>query len=296
MTGSAKTTAQRAVLDAALAYAALGFAPVPMVTGLKRPAMRGWRGTASCDEASVRAAFRAAPHADGLAIATGGGVLVIDLDRNHASDANGISSLGALARGHGDAIPYGPRVRTPNGGVHIYLSCAPDICIPNRVGLAPGVDVRGDGGLALAPPSRVANRDYRWHPNPMDAAIPAAPSWLIGLIRGPVARPPQLSVRPFSGISAYARAAFDREVDNVANATRGTRNHTLFVAAANLGSLAAAGALDIEEIEAGLTGAAIACGLVRDDGARSAALTIASGLRRGLARPRLLPDRTRHGS
>ena len=67
--------------------------PVPMRTSAKRPALRGWREATSLDADAVAATFQTARYADGLAIATGGGVFVVDLDRGHARDVDGVASF-----------------------------------------------------------------------------------------------------------------------------------------------------------------------------------------------------------
>src|SRR5262249_18786565 len=45
--------------------------------------------------------------------------------------------------------------------------------------LAPGVDVRGDGGMVVAPPTHRADGQYRWL---NDFAIAEVPPWLLALV------------------------------------------------------------------------------------------------------------------
>jgi Protein of unknown function (DUF3987) len=71
----------------------------------------------------------------------------------------------------------------------------------------------------------------------------------------------------------------------VAIAASGSRNNTLFRAAAALGSMVSVGWTDAEIVQSRLLGAAATCGLVRDDGAHSVRATIASGLKAGMATP-----------
>lgn len=48
----------------------------------------------------------------------------------------------------------------------------PDDSVPNKAGIAPGLDVRGDGGYIVAPPSNHSSGStYRWKNN----AEPAPP-------------------------------------------------------------------------------------------------------------------------
>ena len=92
-----------------------------------------------------------------VAIATGNGLAVLDIDTKN--DANGWSSLDDLMRAHGD-LPTTRWAQTPSGGAHFYLRV--DGEVRNSAGrLAPGVDVRGDGGYVLAPPSTIDMRAPR---------------------------------------------------------------------------------------------------------------------------------------
>jgi hypothetical protein len=87
-------------------------------------------------------------------------------------------------------------------------------------------------------------------------------------------------------VARYVAAAVVGEVQKVEAATPGRRNQMLFQAAANLGELVGAGVLGAGVAEVSLSVAAEACGLTHDDGSRSVASTIASGMRRGMANPR----------
>ena len=168
----------------ALALASVGLKPVPMDAGSKRPSRKGWRDAASLDPAAIAAAFHAAPYADALGVATGGGVFVIDLDRNHADGADGVAAFAdMIARlGAAQPLPPGPRVLTPGGGVHLYFASPPGRRVRNRVALEPGMDARGEGGVAVVPPSARNGVAYRWAPDPWGQPLPMAPAWLLDLV------------------------------------------------------------------------------------------------------------------
>jgi hypothetical protein len=257
-----------------------------MIAAAKRPALKGWRDAAA-DPARALVAVEAAPWADALAIATGDGVLVLDVDRGHADNADGALSLAALEAAHG-ALPDGPRSVTPKGGEHRYLATPPGRLIRSRAAIKPGLDVRAEAGLAMCPPSP----GRRWLiPLCPRAELPLAPAWLIDLADPPrPPLPPAAPVRPWRGdLHPWAKAALERELSALAAAPKGQRNTALFVAAAKLGALAAGGALPVAAVVAGLLAAADACGLICDDGERAVRTTIASGLRAGLQRPRAIP-------
>lgn len=272
------------LIEASKALAALGYVPVPMIASAKRPALRGWR-EAAADPARALAAVEAATWADAIAIATGCGVLVLDLDIGHADNADGAVSLAALEATYGQ-LPDGPRSATPKGGQHRYFATPPGRMIRSRAAIAPGLDIRAEAGLAMCPPSP----GRRWiTPLCPWTDLPQAPSWLVDLADPP--RPPPPAYRPQAiRTEGYARAVFEGELNALARAPRGERNAILFKAAARLGELAAGGALPVQAVAAGLISAAEACGLTRDDGEAAVRATIASGLRAGLRRPRAIPE------
>lgn len=117
-----------------------------------------------------------------VAIATGAGsgLVVIDLDPRHGGDAG----LLELVAKHG-ALPETLTVQTGSGGRHWYLA-HPGGHVGNRAHVFPGIDVRGDGGYVLAPPSgHVSGGRYRWLG---PAPLATAPSWLV--TAAPIACPP----------------------------------------------------------------------------------------------------------
>ena len=75
---------------------------------------------------------------------------------------------------------------TGGGGRHLYFQ-HPGIAVRNAVGtLGPGLDVRGDGGLIVAPPSRhQSGRGYAWEvtAHPDEVALAPAPLWLLARLR-----------------------------------------------------------------------------------------------------------------
>src|SRR5215475_8598523 len=96
---------------AALEFCRRGWRVLP-VAG-KVPRLAAWPAQATTDEATVRRWWQTWPTAD-IGIATGGGLLVLDVDPRHHGDA----SLAELERAHGP-LPDTPRVRTGGGGTHV---------------------------------------------------------------------------------------------------------------------------------------------------------------------------------
>ncbi len=189
------------------------------------------------------------------------------------------------------------KVNTAGSGEHWIFRNLADDPLGNGEGVLPGgINIRGRGGFIVAP-GAIRPDGMRWiEPEDNSKLITAAredtlpeiPSWLVGMIRGH-----QQEQRTSSGHHsgerefAYATAALQGECDRVAAALPGSRNNTLFKAAAALGSIAAVGWLDPDVIRSHLFEAALTCGLVRDDGNAAVRATIASGLKAGMANPHI---------
>jgi len=279
---------------AAETYAALGFPVVAMHTTRpgggctcagpgcrypgKHPRLTGWPRQASTAPATVRGWWRRRPDAN-VGLATGRRFDVLDLD-----GSQGVEALRAALSIAPHQHP-GPVARTGGDGWHLLYA---PTGLGNRVGLLPGVDWRGSGGLIVAPPSRHASgRSYAWV-HPLTVTLPEVPAGLWRLLAPPPATRTTLppAATPTGRARGYAAAALARERAAVASAQEGTCNHTLNRAAFNLGQLVAAGLLDADHVRAVLLAAAVEAG--NPEGKAKA--TIASGLRGGAAKPRRRRD------
>ena len=113
----------------------------------------------------------------GIGIATGAesGIFVVEADTPVGHDVDGIASVKALEAKHGP-LPDTLMAESPTGSKHWYFKHpGPKVwCSASQI--ATGVDVRGDGGMVIAPPSITAKGSYRWL---NDAPVADAPQWLI---------------------------------------------------------------------------------------------------------------------
>ncbi len=165
-------------LDAALRYLALGWSIVPAATRGKRPIV-AWRPYQDHppSKAQVRRWFDRWPDAN-IAIVTGAGsgLVVLDVDPGHG----GAESLAAIEARHG-TLPETIEALTGGGGRHVYFA-HPGGEVRNRAGMAPGLDLRGDGGVIIAPPSiHPSGEPYRWRPGhaPEEVGLAPMPIWLL---------------------------------------------------------------------------------------------------------------------
>jgi Bifunctional DNA primase/polymerase, N-terminal len=138
-------------LRAALEYAEDDWPVFPCEPGGKRPLTERGFLDASTDRAQIHAWFNSWPSAN-IGVPTGArsGFFVLDIDR----DKWGFGTLESLESRFGE-LPRTRTVKTGRGGLHVYFKYPDDgTVIPNSTGrLGPGIDVRGEGGYVLVPPS-----------------------------------------------------------------------------------------------------------------------------------------------
>ncbi|MBA2669389.1 MAG: bifunctional DNA primase/polymerase [Gemmatimonadetes bacterium] len=116
----------------------------------------GWKD-ASSDPEQIRAWWDAHPDAN-VGIATGevSGIWVLDVDAQNG----GMRELARLEEEHG-TLSTTAAVRTGGGGLHLFFTYTKGM--KSRCGVLPGIDVRGDGGLVVAPPSlHPSGNRYQW--------------------------------------------------------------------------------------------------------------------------------------
>ena len=148
----------------------------PCEPGGKRPLTYNGFWDASLEAARVEAWWGRWPAAN-LGVPTGerSGLLVLDVD----PASGGLESLAALEREHGP-LPETARARTGGGGTHVFFSYPAGEVVRNSAGkLGPGLDVRGEGGYVVVPPSRTHGA-YAW----IERAPLASPAWLLDCLRG----------------------------------------------------------------------------------------------------------------
>ena len=179
---------------------------------------------ATTDPTTLAAWFRERPDAN-LAIATGAqsNVIVIDIDPGKGGD----EAWRVLCMQRGWAVDTVECMTPRDSGRHVYFR-HPGVPIPNSTGkLGSGVDVRGDGGYVLVPPSRGANGlRYEWdaahHIEDREPAV--LPPWLLQLLREPtnaVGGTDQQRIHPASALAGFDEGARDDGLFRLAAKLRG---------------------------------------------------------------------------
>lgn len=163
-------------LSDALAYAAKGWRVFPLLPNSKLPATPHGCKDATTDSKTIQKLFAKPCN---LGIATGHGLVVIDLDVKPGR--NGIEAWKDLCAPHPAIEPF--ECLTPSSGRHLYFQTTAAIGnSASKLGL--GIDVRGEGGYVVAPPSSLGGTAYCWEfSNPPQP--PELPAWLLALLIKP---------------------------------------------------------------------------------------------------------------
>lgn len=184
-----------ALLDAALDYSQRLSWPVFPVHGItdlghctcgdvacrspgKHPVSPDGHRDATLDPDRIRALWTVSPNANiGIPAGAASGIDVLDIDPRNGGD----DSLAELERTHGSL--KGLVAHTGGGGRHLLYRHRDGV--RSRISMFPGLDVRGEGGSFIAPPSRhFTGGGYTWGVHPPESSAEAAewPDWLHGTI------------------------------------------------------------------------------------------------------------------
>ncbi|QEL26138.1 bifunctional DNA primase/polymerase [Bosea sp. F3-2] len=276
----------------------------PHLPGESKPcAHDGGHWLASVDEGVIRGWWKRWPSAlIGFPTGLRTQCVVVDLDpREHSTKA----MLAALTRFCGHLRETDPETgevvepviaRTQSGGLHLYFAWPDEATFaevaenltrlgkPNtglignkanlftrflRDGECPAelahVDVRGEGGYVIAPPSVMADgKRYEWL-LPQISRLPALPRRLRGVITGefltdaeralrraarsPAGRQP-CAIDGDRRVKAYIERAIDAALQDARTAPEGERNQRVFEAAVSLSRFTRSGHLDKGQAEA----------------------------------------------
>lgn len=294
--------------DWALRYAEIGISVFPCAAGNKRPLIR-WRSGSTTNTGRIVEVWNQWPGSLVGIDLHKCGLVVFDADR-HKVSVDGVAAFAALLRKHDTNLLAVPITHTPSNGFHFYFR-QPDEPLTNREGDLPeGVNVRGSGGFAIAPfcvrRDGKSYHNFAGHPNLITSfkagTIPIVPNWLIEIVRKPticvgsIIATQAISVSSSRGNKrerAWAVAALQRCMTDLANCPIGHRNNVLNAVSYRLGRIVSRGWLDRKQVESQLQAAAYDCGLISEDGIRAVHTTIASGLNAGMKLP--APDLQERG-
>jgi putative DNA primase/helicase len=302
--------------------------PIPRTGGLHK---------ATCDEQQIDAWWRKWPRAQIGLNAGASGLLLIDFDPRTDRTTTEIidEDTGEVLGEHveekvwtvdllkaglmvemGVGLPDTLTSQTPSMGEHKFFLMPDGDPIGNRGNLPDHIDVRGQGGYVIVPPSvRAGDLDsggtkgpgpYTWlHGDWADpASIAPAPAELVAILRAPKKKGEPKTEKPAGqrragapalvagdvddAVRKYALAALDGECRDISTAASGQRNAQLNESAFKVATLVAAGALS-DAMARGCVEAAARSNPGHDD-ERQLIATIDSGWTAGLDSPRDLAE------
>lgn len=207
----------------------------------KHPVHTGWTGGPAMSGADAYATWEEDGPDWNIGIRTGdpSGFFVLDIDPK----SGGPGQLAELEAVHG-RLPDTRVVSTGSGGRHYYF-LMPDFPVRNNARkLAAGIDVRGTGGMVVAPPSVSGIGPYALLD---ELPIAPAPAWLLDLLVIPAGIETSLSVTAEDlpeyadldradqdRLTRYAEAVIRNEAAAYAQAPPGRGNGQLFESACNV--------------------------------------------------------------
>lgn len=144
----------------------------------KHPIEKNWPRLASADVDAIRRAWLAKSWPNvGIVAGEASDLLILDVDPRNGGD----KTLEGWLASH--ALPRTPVVRTGGGGWHYYFRWSPGL---KNGPIAPGVDLKTDGGFVVAPPSRHPSGDlYSWQNDTLAFPVAPVPDWLLEIARKP---------------------------------------------------------------------------------------------------------------
>ncbi|QDV19489.1 hypothetical protein Pan153_41550 [Gimesia panareensis] len=164
----------------------------------KHPLTKNGVKDATNDPAKLKRYFSGNYESANIGLATGStsGIVVIDID------SSGLSTQ--LEDAH-TPFPKTWKSKTGNGK-HFFFRLPENVTIRNsQKKIDPVIDVRGEGGYVILPPSQHANgKRYEWLNDPSETELADLPAWLLPLLTGPEPQTQTLTVK--AGIDEAEKA------------------------------------------------------------------------------------------
>jgi Bifunctional DNA primase/polymerase, N-terminal len=225
----------QALTTQALELAASGL-PVFACKADKTPATVNGFKDATLDPAAIKRMF-SRPDAQLIGVPTGkaSGRDILDLDPRHGSDEWRTQYIDQMP----ETLVHG----TIQGGEHWVFNSAEGVRNRQDGSIAPGVDVRGEGGYAIWPPSPGYSVVH-------NAPIANWPDWLLPLVvkqDTPTPRPRPTTTLSTDQLVRRYRRYIETLLDNIRRAAEGTKHDSLLKNARALGGVRVTAGISEEE-------------------------------------------------
>lgn len=272
------------IIEAALDAVARGWAVMP-VTREKVPCVKWKKYQEEAPSAeTVTLFFNNFPKANlGLITGAVSGRFVVEADSQEALDF-------LVSRG----LPASPEIQSSQPCKRHFHFKHPGFTVSNSASkIFAGVDVRGDGGYAVLPPSiHKTGVAYQWIVSPDEVELPDAPEWLLEEVKRTPFVPSEVPVaildldKASTRLHKYAAAAFNGELQKAATAPDGAKHDQLFKSVASVSEFIPHGFFTESEVESAFFDAI--AGRAADK--KGAQKTIRDAMKKGQLNPRRLPE------
>lgn len=170
-----------------------------------------------------------------------------------------------------------------DGGGHFYFRYPEEIeMVKNRAGVLPNVDIRGDGGYIVVPPSIHPNgKKYSWKRDFCPQEMECASEWILqeivhgGQKKNGSEKAFEIKTHP------YFSREFSNTLEKIRTCPEGKRNDTLYRGAFKLAQMCHGRYLQESVVKENLTDAARICGLSDDETKK----TVESAFKEALSTP-----------
>ena len=295
-----KSESKLTALELALAYAAKGIPAFPCDPKTKRPYLASKRDAAgrkipksggfydaTTDRETIIKWWTQHPDAMiGIPTGQASGFWVVDVDYDPEKGIDGLLEWKKLQDQYG-TVPVTGSVATPRGGTHYYLKTEPGVVIKNSASsIAPGIDIRGEGGYIIAAGSVRSDGSRYEVLHPLDDCAPMPPWLRASATKRGGAKPKDRTTYVPRQKAANSNVNIDEEIAKVASTTTGSRNDALNRCAFVLGKAG----LDLSDATERLTAACRENGLLAEDGEQAVTDTITRAFADGQAAAASDPD------
>jgi putative DNA primase/helicase len=176
---------QTSMVEAALAWAADGWAVHPLHPGTKEPILGGWQDEATNNPDQIRMWWVAWPDANiGGAMRRADGAVLVAVDIDVRDGKPGLETMERIEQEFGDALPTTRTHRTSSGGSHHIYRVPPDWDLRSRAPIHPdypGLDIKTWVGYVVLPPSHTVEGEHSSEGDytvERDAPIWTCPDWV----------------------------------------------------------------------------------------------------------------------
>ena len=124
------------------------FKLIPIKAREKKPAIKDWQTEATNEIAKIKKWLSQFPDMNvGIVTGKASNIFIVDIDQKNG----GLETLEQLKK---EGFSFDTLcVKTGGGGYHFYYKCPGNKEIKNKTGILKGIDIRGQGGFIVAPPS-----------------------------------------------------------------------------------------------------------------------------------------------